>query len=174
MVDHDNLVTPRRRETDPQHIFLADAGVQRDAPPSGAVRVDQLADVACDAMMMERIDDELALPCPIGIGLPMLNRTAAADPEMRTERRDALRAGRDDLRQHPPIRMPGRWQYFDGFVGQRIRHIHRLAVDHGDAIAALADMIDGETFGHFRPGMMMDAKMAFRHPEVRALASLEG
>jgi hypothetical protein len=41
--------------------------------------------------MMQRVDDKLALPCAIGIGLPMLDGTAAAGAEMRAERIDALR-----------------------------------------------------------------------------------
>ena len=37
---------------------------------------------------------------------------------------------------------------FDGFAGKRVRHEHGVAAREGDAIAAMADMIDDKLFSH--------------------------
>ncbi len=36
----------------------------------------------------------------------------------------------------------------DGFAAERVRHEQALAAGKADAVAAMADMIDGEAFNH--------------------------
>ena len=58
--------------------------------------------------LRQRLDDEIALPGAIALGVPVLDRAAAADAEMRTERRDPFRAGALDLEQAPAVGMMAR------------------------------------------------------------------
>ena len=51
------------------------------------------------------VDHEVALPGAIALGVPVLDGAAAADAEMRTERRDPLRACAFDLEQAPAVGM---------------------------------------------------------------------
>ena len=75
----------------------------------------------------------------------MLDRAAAADAEMRTERRDPLRACGLDLEQSPAVGMvAGNRGDLDRFAAQRIRHIDVAAAGDGDAVAVMADMVDDE------------------------------
>ena len=61
-----------------------------------------------------------------------------------TEWRDPLRAGAIDPQQAPAVGMAGDRRDLDGFAAQRIRDEHTLAAGQGDAVAAMADMIDDE------------------------------
>ena len=67
---------------------------------------------------------------------------------MRTERFDALRTRRDNLRKCAAVRMAGRGQHIDGFFAERIGHINACAAVERNAVAEMSDMIDGEAFGH--------------------------
>src|SRR4051794_35805016 len=88
---------------------------------------------------------EPALPGGIGRGVPVLDRAAAADAEMRTERHDPLRACGLDLEQSPAVGMvTGNRAGLDGFAAERIRHIDVAAAGGGDAVAVMADMVDHE------------------------------
>ena len=78
-----------------------------DAPAAGAVRIDQLIDLAGDAGMSKRIDHDPALPGPIGLGCPVLDGATAANAEILAEWRDPLRAGVLDPQQMPAIGMTG-------------------------------------------------------------------
>lgn len=98
---------PGGREADAQNALLALPRVQRHAAAAGAVGVDQFADLAIDAGMIERVDHKLPLPVSICFGLPVLDGAAAAGAEMRTERIDTLRAWRDDMRKRAAVRMTG-------------------------------------------------------------------
>ena len=108
------------------------------------MRIDQRLDLTFDAGMCQRIDHDPAFPGAIGRGLPMLDGAAAAIAKISTERRDALRAGAIDPQQAPAVGMAGDRRDFDGFTAQRIRDEHAPAAGQGDAIAAVADMIDDE------------------------------
>jgi hypothetical protein len=78
----------------------------------------------------------------------MLDRAAAADAEMRTERRDPLCAGDLDLEQPPPVgMMAGDRPDFDRFAAERIRHIDVAAACDSHAVAVVADMVDHEELG---------------------------
>ena len=79
----------------------------------------------------------------------MLDRAASADPKMLAERRDALRACALDLQQAPSVGMVTRHRAnLDGLAAKRVGDKEGLSVGIGDAIAKVADMIDGETFNH--------------------------
>ena len=80
--------------------------VQRDAAAAGAMGVDERRHLAFDAGLGQRLDHEVALPGAIARGVPVLDRAAAADAEMRAERRDPFRACAFDLEQAPAV---GRW-----------------------------------------------------------------
>ena len=102
----------------------AHPGVQGDAAAAGAMGVDQLADLAVDAGLRQRLDDEVALPGAVARGVPVLDRAAAADAEMRTERRDPFRACAFDLEQAPAVGMMARDRRdLDGFARQRVGHV---------------------------------------------------
>ena len=75
----------------------------------------------------------------------MLDRAAAADAEMRTERRDPLRARSFHLEQSPAVGMvAGNLCDLYRFAAQRVRHIDVAAACNGDAVAVMADMVDDE------------------------------
>ena len=78
----------------------------------------------------------------------MLDRASPADAEMRTERRDPLRACGLDLQQAPAVGMTRHRRHLDGLARQRIGHIDRLSAGKGDAVAVMTDVIDGEVFNH--------------------------
>ena len=59
------------------------------------------------------------------------------------------RAGALDREQAPAVgMMPGTGVDLDGLAAQRVRHVDGLAAGEGDAVAAMADMIDDEAFNH--------------------------
>ena len=119
--------------------------VQCDAPAARAMGIDQGRNVAIDSRLRQRRRHKLALPGGVGRGVPMLDRAAAADAEMRTERRDPLHACGLDLKQSPAIGMAaGDRNDFDRLAAQRIRHIDVAAISDGDAVAVMADMVDDE------------------------------
>ncbi len=127
----------------------AHPGVKRDPPPAEPMGVDQRVHVADNLRLRQRLDDEPAFPGLIMPAFPMLDRAAAAGSEMLAERRDAFRAGALDLKQTPSVGMVTRHRgHLDGLPAKRVRHIERLSVGEGDAVAEMADMIDDEAFNH--------------------------
>jgi hypothetical protein len=78
----------------------------------------------------------------------MLDRAAAANPEMRAERLDALRARDVDAQQMTAVRKA--WNAFnlDGLAGQRIGNEHRPGWCLGYAVTAMGEAVDDEPFGH--------------------------
>ena len=119
--------------------------VQCDAPAARAMGIDQGRDVAIDFRLRQRRRHQLALPGGVGRGVPMLDRAAAADAEMRTERCDPLHACGLDLEQSPAIGMAaGDRLGLDRFAAQRVRHVDVAAIGDGDAVAVMADMVDDE------------------------------
>ena len=106
--------------------------------------IDQSGNVAADPTLRQRRHDDIALPFAISLGVPVLDRAAAADPEMRAERRNPLRACKFDLDQAPAVGMTRYCCHFDRLAAKRVRHIDARSAGHRDAIAAMADMIDDE------------------------------
>jgi hypothetical protein len=115
------------------------------------VRVDQIGDRRFDAGLAQRLDDEAALPRPVSRRLPMLHGAAAANTEMRTNRRDALRARCLDAKKLAAVGMAGYFVNFNGLARQGSRHKDRPVSAVGDAIAAMADPVDDEMLNHVRP-----------------------
>jgi len=135
-------------ESGAQFAIAAAAGVDGDAAAAGAVGVDQRRDLAFDTGMTQRIDHDLAFPRPIGLRLPVLDGAAAAGAEISAERIDPVRARVLDAHQRPAIGMIGDGFDLDGFSRQRVRHEQALAAGKADAVAAMTDMVDDETFSH--------------------------
>ena len=140
-----------RRETDLEHIVGAAAGVKDDAAAAVAMRVDEIGDRRINARLAQRIDREIALPGPVSRRLPMLHGAAAANAEMRTDRRDALRARLLDAQKLPAVGMARYALHLDGLAGQRGRHENRTLGAVGHAIAAMADAVDHEMLNHVAP-----------------------
>jgi hypothetical protein len=68
---------------------------------------------------------------------------------MLAERRDPFRACALDLQQAPSVGMvTGYGGYLDRLAAKRVRYKERLSVNIGDAVAKVADMIDGEALNH--------------------------
>ena len=113
--------------------------------------------------LRQRVDDQAALPFPIAGRGPVLDRAAAADAEMRTERLDALRACGLDAQQMAAIRLAGNALDLDGLAGQRVGHEQRPRRRVRHAIAAVGEAIDGEPFGQWcqasRPASILAASL---------------
>ena len=97
--------------------------------------------------LVERLDYEIALPGAIAVCLPVLDGAAAADAEMRAERRDPLGTGRFHCEQPPAVRMARDLLNLDRLAGKRIGHIDGLPINKGDAVAAMTDVIDRQMYG---------------------------
>ena len=87
--------------------------------------IDQRIHFAIDSEPRQRLDHDVAFPGAVVFAFPMLDRAPPADAEMRTERRDPLRARGLDLQQAPAVGVTRHRRHFDGLAGQRIRHIDR-------------------------------------------------
>ena len=81
----------------------------------------------------------------------MLHGAAAADAEMRADRRDALRTRTLDLQEPAPVGMPCDLIDFDRLAGQRAGHVDRAGGTVGDAVAAMAQPGDQQPFNHAPP-----------------------
>ena len=68
----------------------------------------------------------------------MLERAAAANSEMRADRRDAVGAGDVHLEQVAAVGMTGPWFDLGGLARQRIGHVEGTRGRVGDAVAARA------------------------------------
>ena len=148
-IDRDERVRTQGGEADFENIARRVlARMQHGAPPAVAMRVDQRADICIDLRLLERCDDEIALPGAIGRFRPMLGGAAAANPEMRTERRDAVGRGRFDAQKIAPVRMARNGFGFGGFAGQRVGNKGIPVRGRGDAIAAMADMRNDKPLAH--------------------------
>ena len=119
-----------------------------DPPPTEAMGIDQRIHFTVELCLRQRLDDDIAFPCAVALGLPMLDRASAADSEMRAKWRDPLRACTLDLQQAPAVGMAGHGRNLDGLAAKRVRHIHGLSAGKGDAVAAMTDVIDDEAFNH--------------------------
>ena len=91
------------------------------------------------------------LPGAITRKLPMLDSAAPAGPEMRTDRRDALRTRRLDREQMPPVRVTGHRLDVGGFSRERVGHIDGMIAGFRNAVAAMAHPRDREPLNHATP-----------------------
>ncbi len=110
--------------------------------------IDQRVYFAAKLRLGQRLDDNIAFPCAIALGLPMLNRATAADAKMRAKRRDPLRAGALDREQAAAVGMTGYGGNLDRLAAERVRHVYGRSVREGDAVTVMSDMIDDKMFSH--------------------------
>ena len=119
---------PGRGKSDLENVMRSHPRVQRDAAAADAMGIDQRRDVAIDSGLRQRRDHEFALPGAIRLGVPVLDRAAAADAEMRAERFDPLRACGLDRDQSPAVGMvAGNRRDLDRFAAERVGHIDLAA-----------------------------------------------
>ena len=125
--------------------------VENDAAAAFAVRVDQVADRRLDTGLAQRFDDETALPGAVGRACPMLQGAAAANAEMRADRRDAVSARHLDAEQMAPVGLTGHGLNLDGLARQRAGNVNWTTAAVRHAIAAMAEPIDDHALNHVRP-----------------------
>src|SRR5690606_2129980 len=119
-------------------------GVQRGAAAARAMGDDGVGDLGGNSDAGKGIDNEGALEGAVGCGREVLELAAAAGPEMRAGRGAAVGARRDYVEEAGAVALDlGN----DRFAGEGERDEDRLAVAHGDALAAKAEALDGEGFG---------------------------
>ena len=148
-VDRHDVVRAGGGKADLQHVMGAKPRMHGDAAAAGAVRIDQRRHLAVEPGLPQRLDDDVALPGAITVDLPMLDRAAAADAEMRAERLDPFRARRRDRKQSPAVRMMPRYIIdLDGLAAERVGHVDGLDAAKRDAVAAMADMVDLQFLNH--------------------------
>ncbi len=116
-----------------------------------AVGVYQVGDRHVEARRPQRFDHEIALPGAVGRKLPVLHGATAAYTEMWADRSDALGARPVDVQESATIRMSGNGVDLDRLAGQRAGHIDRAVGAWGNAIAAMAELVDHEAFSHVAP-----------------------
>jgi hypothetical protein len=147
-VDRNDVMGIRRRVTDFEHVVRTHPRVQGDAAAAETVGIEQRRHLAIDSGLRQHRDHEFALPGAIRLGVPVLDRAAAADAEMRAEWRDPRRACGLDLDQSPAVGMvAGNRRDLDRFAAERVRHIDVVRASDCDAVAIIPDMIDDEAFG---------------------------
>ena len=139
------------READHEDVARAAARMEHGAPAPFAMRIDQIIDVGRDTRLRQRAHHKVPLPGAIALPVPMLHGAAAATAEMRADRGDPLCARALDPQQAAPVGMTLNCLHLDGLAGQRIRHEHRPGRRLGDAVAAMAEVGDGQVLGHAMP-----------------------
>jgi len=141
-VDRHQAMRAGGGKADLEHVMGAAPGVEYGAVAALAVGVDEVGDRHAEAGLPQRFDHEIALPSAVACEIPVLHGATAAYPEMRTDGDDALGARLADAQQPAAIRMPGDGFDFDRFAGQRAGHIDRASSAGGDAVAAMANLVD--------------------------------
>src|SRR5271165_2822836 len=112
-------------ESDFEHVAGAAARVENGAPASLAMRIDHLVYRHIEPDLRELMHDQGTLPLAVARAAPVLERAAAANPKMRTDRCDALGARSLDLEEVAAVAMPRPRLGFDDLAGQSIRHVKR-------------------------------------------------
>ncbi len=147
-IDRNNVVRVGGGKAHFEHVVGAHPGVQRNPPAPGAMTIDQRRHFAGKLRLRQRFDHEVALPCAVGIGFPVLDRASPADSKMLAKWRNPLRACTRNLQQAPAVGMTRYGRNLDGLAGERVWHVHRQSVGEGYAVAAMPDVIDDEAFNH--------------------------
>lgn len=123
--------------------------MEGNPPTTQAMGIDQRTHFAGKLRLRQCFDDNIAFPRAVAFGLPVLYCAAPADSKMLAKWRDPFGACVNDLQQAPAIGMMTRHRgNLDRLAAKRVRHIHRLSVNIGGAVAAMSDMIDGKTLNH--------------------------
>ncbi len=142
----------RGGEADFEHVMAAAPGMENGAAAALAMGVDEVGDRRVEAGLPQRLDNEIALPGAIVLGV------SSAARRSRRKRRNAGRSARCaralgcvDAQQMPPVGMARHGLDLDGFAGQRAGHVDRLGAAVGDAVAAMAEPVDHQPLNHARP-----------------------
>ena len=122
--------------------------MQHRAPPALAMRVDQVRNGCLDASLRQRGDYEIAFPGPVWRVRPMLGGAAAANPEMRAKRRNAVGRGRCDAHQMAPVRVAGDRLHLHGFARQRVRNENVAIRRLGEAVGPMSHARNDNPLGH--------------------------
>ena len=147
-IDRNDVVRTRGGEAHFEHLVRAHPRVQGDPAPAQAMGVDQRTHFASYLRLCQRFDHEVALPCAVVFGVPVLDRASSANAEMRAESRDPLLACLLDLQQSPAVGMARHRRHLDRLAAKRVGHIHRLSIGEGHAVAEVTDVIDDEALNH--------------------------
>ncbi len=145
------VMRKQRGEADFEHVMRAPPRMQDDAASAFAMRIDEIVHRRRDPRLRERGDDEVAFPRAVAVPFPVLHGAAAAHAEMRTDRDDALAARGLHPQQAPAVGMAAPILDLDRLARQRIGDVDRAVRRIDDAIAALAEMRNGEAFDHDAP-----------------------
>jgi hypothetical protein len=116
-----------------------------------AVSVDEVGDRRLEARLAQGLDDEIALPGTVVRKVPVLHGATSAHTEMRADRSDTFGARSIDVQEPAAIGMSGDGVDFNRFAGQGAGHIDRAIGACGDAVAAVAELLDHEALSHARP-----------------------
>src|SRR5579871_4498900 len=135
-------------EADLEHVVGAEPRVQGDAAAARTMGVDQRRYHDVELRLLQRLHDKSMLPGTIAIRLPMLDRAAATDAEMRAEGRNPFGTRYIDCDEPPPVGMAVHVLDLDRLATQRIGHVDHLTGCERHTVAAMADVIDEEPFNH--------------------------
>src|SRR3977135_4278691 len=103
-----------------------------DPPPSGAMGIGDVTDLAFYPALLKRIGHDPALPGAVGVDLPVLDGAAAAAAEISAEGLGPLGAGMRDSQEMPAFGMTVRQFHFDDFAAQRVGHVDAVAIGAHD------------------------------------------
>ena len=142
--DRNQIVAACRHEADDHRLALP-AGMESDAASACAMGIDEIGDRRLDAGTAERGQDLLALPLAIEAGRHVLGRAAAAAGEERADRGDARIRRGDDLDELAALAIDDGTH---GLARQRVGDEDAAGGGLHDAVALLAEAIDGENFIH--------------------------
>ena len=147
-VDRHQRMRAQRRKADFDDLLGALARMQHRAAAAFAMGIDQVVDRRIDLRVMQRLHHQIAFPGAVMRLRPMLDRAAAADPEMRTERRHAVGRGDHHPQQVPAVGMTRHGVGIDGLARQRIGHEDRPIRRRRYAIAAMSDIRNDKPVHH--------------------------
>ena len=135
-VDGHHGMSSQCGETDLQHVARSAPCVEYDAAASFAVAVDQILDRCVEPGLRQGLGDQSPFPVAIACRGQVLERAAATDSEMRTDRRDAVGAGDIDPYEVAAIGVAVPGVDLHRLARQRVGHITCARGRVRDAIAA--------------------------------------
>src|SRR5262249_12037941 len=105
MIDGNQMMRTRRRETDFKYIMVATPGVKYAAPPTCSGTDNQIVDSGLDPSLKKRGRNKIPLPGAKSLCLKMLQSATAANPEMPADWRNPPRARFFDFEEPSPVRL---------------------------------------------------------------------
>jgi len=135
-------------KADFQLIVRSSPRVEYDAATAFTMCIDEIIDGSFNVGLRQCLSRQIALPGAVARQRPMLQGASTADAEMRADRHNAIGACNPDGEQAAAIQMPLPFLHFNGFAGQRIRHVNRAGNCVSNAVAVDAETRDCEALGH--------------------------